>query len=66
MQMLSHSLEVATKGRKNKAQIEARTALLFGALCEAGYFIGRAAKPREAMASIWAELETLIDALLVV
>jgi AcrR family transcriptional regulator len=64
MLMLSHSLEVATKGRKSKGEIEARTTLLFGALCEAGYFIGRAEKPRAAIDAIWTELETLIDALL--
>lgn len=62
--MLSHSLQVATKGRKSTAEIEARTTLLFGALCEAGYFIGRADKPKVAMAAIWQEVDTLVDALL--
>ena len=62
--LLAGSLSSASAGRSTSAEIDARTALLFGALCEAAYFIGRAKRPRTALKSVWSELEVLIDALI--
>jgi AcrR family transcriptional regulator len=62
--LLASGLRDASRGRSSRAEVEVRTTLLFGALCEAGMLLARSPAPREAMAGVAAAVGSMVDALL--
>ena len=54
--------DAAAAGQLKAGDLDARAALIVGALCDAGVFVARASNPRRALKTVLAEAELLMDA----